>query len=132
MLFTLPSAISDSAAQPLNALSAIDATDEGSVTSARAEHPSNVLRPDCGDARRNDRPGQRRTPFESPVGDRRRIFEETDSAQLLITGQQGREFGGNIVGRAEIERRGTDCAASLATTDCNASAEIVCSPTVRT
>ena len=45
MLFTLPSAISDSAAQPLNALSAIDATDEGSVTSARAEHPSNVLGP---------------------------------------------------------------------------------------
>ena len=27
---------------------------------------------------------------------------------------------------------GADCAASLATTDCNASAEIVCSPTVRT
>ena len=35
---------------------------------------------------------------------------------------------------ANVTVKGTSigCAASLATTDCNASAEIVCSPTVRT
>ena len=99
MLFTLPSAISDSAAQPLNALSAIDATDEGSVTSARAEHPSNVLGPTAA------------TP---------------DGTTALVSAVHP------LKAPSAIDVAGADCAASLATTDCNASAEIVCSPTVRT